>query len=207
VFFSGPQEWRAWLEAHHEREPEIWMGLYKRHVPDPGLTWADAVLEALCFGWIDSQAQRVDDDARRLRWTPRRPGSVWSSVNVAAVERLIAEGRMRPAGLAAYGRRRPERTGIYSFEQGPLELGPEAEAALLADQAAAAFWALTTPSYRRICAHWLASAAQQATRERRLAQLVDDSAHGRLIPSQRYGTQPAWVARAAAAAEGAGERP
>lgn len=203
LFFTGPAQWRAWLEAHHETETELWMGLNKKHVAERGLTWEDAVVEALCFGWIDSRSERIDEDARRQRWTPRKPTSMWSAINVATVERLIAEGRMAPAGLAAYERRRPDRTGTYSFEQLQASLTPEAETRLAADAAAAAFWAEATPSYRKICAHWIASAKQEATRERRLAQLIDDSAHGRLIPIQRYGTPPAWTARAAEAARAA----
>ncbi len=203
LFFSGAEEFRAWLEANHESAAELWMGLYKKHVPDRGLVWERAVLEALCFGWIDSQAQRIDDDAVRQRWTPRKPGSTWSAINVEAVERLTAEGRMRPAGLAAYGRRRPERTGTYAYEQGDVALDRAHEAVLLADPAAAAFWALATPSYRRVATHWVGSAKQETTRDKRLAQLVGDCAQGRLIPPQRYGTQPVWVARAAAAAEAA----
>ena len=102
VFFSGPEEFRAWLEANHATETELWMGLFKRHVPDRGLTWEQAVPEALCFGWIDSVSQRIDDDARRQRWTPRKSASIWSSVNIALVEQLTAEGRMHPAGIAAF---------------------------------------------------------------------------------------------------------
>ena len=92
------------------------MGLTKKHVADRGLTWEQAVPEALCFGWIDSVSQRIDDDTRRQRWTPRKPTSIWSSVNIALVEQLTAEGRMQPAGLAAFERRRDERSGVYSHE-------------------------------------------------------------------------------------------
>ncbi|MFV0459839.1 MAG: YdeI/OmpD-associated family protein [Actinomycetales bacterium] len=204
VFFSDPAEWRAWLEVHHDRESELWMGLYNKHVPDRGLTWHEAVVEALCFGWIDSRAERIDLDSRRQRWTPRRPNSMWSAVNVASVERLIAEGRMRPAGLAAFERRRADRTGTYSFEQGDVVLASEAESRLRANPAAAAFWDSATPSYRKLCTHWVSSAKREETRENRLGQLIDDCANGRLIKSQRYGITPAWVARAAAAAEDAG---
>lgn len=114
TFFASPGEFREWLEANHETATELWMGLWKRHLPDRGLTWADAVPEALCFGWIDSVAQRIDDDAVRQRWTPRKPSSALSTTNIAHVERLVAEGRMRPAGLAAYERRKPERSGIHA---------------------------------------------------------------------------------------------
>ncbi len=197
LFFSGPAEFRRWLEAHHESATELWMGLYKRHVTEGrGLEWAQAVEEALCFGWIDSQSQRIDHDAVRQRWTPRKPGSNWSNINVEAVQRLIAEGRMTPAGLAAYDRRKPDRMGIYAYEQGgELSLAPEFDAKLSANPAAAAFFSQVTPSYRKICINWVMSAKQEATRHKRLAQLIDDSAHGRLIPTQRYGTPPAWVGR------------
>lgn len=204
TFFSGPEEFRAWLEEHHESATELWMGLYKKHVPDRGLTWEQAVPEALCFGWIDSVSQRIDEDAVRHRWTPRKPSSNWSTVNLELVERLTAEGRMRPAGLAAYERRRPERSGVYAYETRDLPLPEEYAARLVADPRAAAFWELATPSYRKIAVNWVLTAKREETRERRMAQLLEDCAAGRLIPSQRYGTPPAWAARAAAAARAAG---
>ncbi len=181
------------------------MGLYKKHVERRGLVWEDAVTEALCWGWIDSVAQRIDEDATRQRWTPRKPSSNWSAINIATVERLIAEGRMQPSGLAAYERRRPDRSGIYSYEQeGEPQLPPDYAAQLAAVAPAAAFWAVATPSYRKICVTWVMTAKQEATRDKRLRQLIDDSAHGRLVPSQRYGEQPKWVERAAEAAGLAG---
>ena len=206
IFFSGPEEFRAWLEANHDRETELWMGLYKKHVPGRGLTWEDAVPEALCYGWIDSVSQRIDDDARRQRWTPRKPTSNWSAVNIAIVERLTAEGRMRPSGVAAFDRRRDDRSGVYSFENPPQELPPEQAARLAADAAASAFWDAATPTYRRVVVHWVLSAKQEATRERRLAQLIDDSAAGRLVAPQRYGETPKWAERAAEAARNAKSR-
>jgi uncharacterized protein YdeI (YjbR/CyaY-like superfamily) len=180
------------------------MGLYKRHVPDRGLTWEQAVIEALCWGWIDSVAQRIDDDSRRQRWTPRKATSNWSAINIASVERLKAEGRMQPSGLAAYERRLEGRSAIYSYESiSAAELPPEYAARLAGDAAASAFWEVATPSYRRLAVHWVVTAKQEATREKRMAQLVEDSAAGRLIPSQRYGDQPKWVERAAEAARAA----
>lgn len=199
VFFSGPDEFRAWLDANHESESELWMGLYKRGVPDPGLSWKDAVPEALAYGWIDSKSERIDDVTRRQRWTPRRKRSVWSKVNVETVERLIAEGRMTPAGLAAYEARSDDRTGIYSHET-QAEFSAEHAALLAADAAASAFWAEATATYRKACTNWVCSAKQETTRDRRMAQLVDDCANGRLIKQQRYGDPPKWLERAAAAA-------
>jgi uncharacterized protein YdeI (YjbR/CyaY-like superfamily) len=201
TFFSGPEEFRAWLAANHDTATELWMGLYKRHVTDRGLTWEQAVPEALCWGWIDSRAERIDEDAVRQRWTPRKPTSNWSAINIAAVERLTAEGRMQPSGLAAYALRRPERSGIYSYEgAGDLELDQAYAAQLAGSPAATAFWEIATASYRKLAVHWVMTAKQQVTRDKRMAQLVDDCSHGRLIPSQRYGTQPKWVERAAEAA-------
>jgi uncharacterized protein YdeI (YjbR/CyaY-like superfamily) len=201
TFFSGPAEFRAWLAAHHDSETELWMGLSKKHVPERGLTWEQAVLEALCWGWIDSQVQSLGADAVRQRWTPRKPGSNWSAINIAAVERLTAEGVMQPSGLAAFDKRRSDRSAIYAYEQpGALVLAPELAARLAADAPAAAFWEAATASYRKICVNWVMTAKQEATRDKRLLQLIDDSAQGRLIPSQRYGETPKWVERAAAAA-------
>ena len=202
-FFDTPEEFGAWLALHHDTETELWMGLNKKHVADRGLTWERAVPEALCWGWIDSVAQRIDEDSRRQRWTPRRTGSTWSAVNVAHVERLLAAGLMHPSGVAAFEARRADRTGVYSYER-PTELSGEQLAAITADPAAAAFWAQTTAGYRKAAAAWVAGAKQEATRERRLHQLVEDSAAGRLIPPQRYGQEPGWVQRAAQAARAAG---
>lgn len=196
LFFSGPEEFRAWLEAHHDTADELWMGLRKKHVPDRGLTWAQAVPEALCFGWIDSLSQGIDDDNRRQRWTPRRPGSNWSQVNVDHVARLVAEGRMRPAGLAAFEARREDRTGVYSFEGGRDDQLPgPLQAELEGAPVAAAFWAGATPSYRRAVVHWVVSAKKDATRTKRMAELVDSCSRGVLVGFQRYGEEPAWARR------------
>ncbi len=203
LFFSDAAEFRAWLEQHHESSTELWMGLNAKHVEPRGLTWAEAVPEALCFGWIDSLSQRIDDDARRQRWTPRKPTSNWSAVNVAHVERLTAEGRMRPAGVAAFEARRDDRTAVYAYETPVDALPPELQAHLDASPAARAFLDAATATYRRGAIAWVLGAKRDATRQQRAQQLADDSAAGRLIPPQRYGETPKWVERAAAAAAAA----
>lgn len=195
LFFDDAGQFRAWLMEHHETAPELWMGLNRAHVTPRGLRWEDAVPQALCFGWIDSVSQRIDEDTRRQRWTPRRPRSNWSLVNVAHAERLIAEGLMMPAGLAAFEARSPERTGVYSFEAPPGELTSQDAAALAANPLAQAWWGGASASYRRLVTAWLADAKRPETRARRLTQLVEESAAGRLIPSQRYGREPSWAAR------------
>ena len=117
IYFSSPEEFYDWLEEHHETDDEVYVGYWKKHTGRASLTWSEAVDQALCFGWIDGRLNRIDDERHMQRFTPRRPTSNWSNVNVAKVARLIEEGRMRPAGLAAFERRRPEKTGIYSYER------------------------------------------------------------------------------------------
>lgn len=199
--FADDQEWAHWLRLHHAVRGEVWMVLRKKHVVSRGLTWEAAVVQALRWGWIDSQAQRVDDDCVRQRWTPRRPGSNWSAVNLETVERLLADGLMEPAGLAVYEARRPDRERVYAYEKAPEQWSAQFEGTLRADPRASAFWSAATPGYRQLATHWVVSAKQDATRRRRLAQLVADSAAGQLIPSQRYGTEPGWVVRARAVLE------
>jgi uncharacterized protein YdeI (YjbR/CyaY-like superfamily) len=203
LFFKDAAEFGRWLAAHHDTETELWMGFYRKGHPKAGLTWEAAVREALCWGWIDSMAQGIDEHTRRQRWTPRKPTSNWSTINVNAVAELTAQGRMQPSGLAAFERRREDRSGIYSYENRERELPEPYAAQLAADPAATAFWEVATPTYRKLATNWVVTAKQEKTRDARMAQLVDDCANGRMIPSQRYGIQPKWVQRAAAAAEAA----
>ena len=117
IYFSSPQEFYDWLEEHHESDTEVYVGYWKKHTGKPSLTWSEAVDQALCFGWIDGRVNRIDDERHMQRFTPRRPNINWSNINVAKVERLTEEGRMRPAGLAAFELRRDEKTGVYSYEK------------------------------------------------------------------------------------------
>lgn len=203
-FFTDAAEFGAWLAAHHDTATELWMGIYKKHVPQRGLTWEQAVREALCWGWIDSVAQRIDADAVRQRWTPRKRTSHWSKVNLELVEQLRVEGRMQPAGLAVWAARRREAAPYTHEQTGPLELPPAYAEQLANSPAATAFLGAATATYRRQCINWVLTAKQETTRDRRMAQLVECSAAGEVVPFQRYGELPKWVQRAAAAAAAAG---
>jgi uncharacterized protein YdeI (YjbR/CyaY-like superfamily) len=203
LFFKDAAEFGRWLAAHHDTETELWMGFYRKGHPEAGLTWEAAVREALCWGWIDSMAQGIDEHTRRQRWTPRKATSNWSTININAVAELTAQGRMQPSGLAAFERRREDRSGVYAYENRERDLPPAYAEQLAADPSAAAFWAVATPSYRKLATNWVLTAKQEKTRDARMAQLVDDCANGRMIPPQRYGIEPKWVQRAAAAAEAA----
>jgi uncharacterized protein YdeI (YjbR/CyaY-like superfamily) len=201
-FFDTPEEFGAWLALHHDTETRLWMGLKKKHVADRGLTWEQAVPEALCWGWIDSVAQRIDDDTRRQRWTPRKTTSHWSRINLDLVEKLRAEGRMQPSGLAVWEQRRREEAP-FSHERPEAGLPDCYAAQLAASPAATAFWEASTATYRKVCTVWVTSAKQDSTHDRRMTQLIECCAAGELVPNQRYGQVPRWVERAAAAAAAA----
>jgi uncharacterized protein YdeI (YjbR/CyaY-like superfamily) len=182
IFFDSPAAFRAWLEDHHERETEVWVGYWKKATGKQGMTWSQAVDEALCFGWIDSIARSIDGQSHMQRFTPRKNVSNWSAVNIAKVATLRAEGRMRPAGEAAFARRRDDKTAIYSHEQRKdPQLEPHEQAQLESDAAAWAYFSSKPPSYRRPAIWWVISAKRPETRARRLATLIADSAAGRAI--------------------------
>jgi uncharacterized protein YdeI (YjbR/CyaY-like superfamily) len=186
VFFTSAGEWRAWLERHHAQATEVWVGYHRTSTGLPSLTWPQSVDEALCFGWIDGVRKRVDSERYKIRFTPRRPRSHWSAVNVARVRELTEQGRMRPDGLRAFAQRREEATAQASHERTePAALRDDEERLLRADPAAAAFFDAQPPWYRRAATHWVVSAKREETRRRRLAQLAADSAAGRAVPPLR----------------------
>ena len=182
-FFESPEEWRAWLAAHHETATEVEVGFRRKATGLPTLTWSESVDEALCFGWIDGVRRGIDETSYRIRFTPRKARSTWSKVNIAKVAELSRQGRMESAGDAAFSRRTEDNSGVYSFERdGPVELPPAYEARLRADEAAWADWSARPSGYRRTATHWVTSAKREETRERRLATLVECSREGRKVP-------------------------
>jgi uncharacterized protein YdeI (YjbR/CyaY-like superfamily) len=178
IFFASPQEFYDWLQEHHQTETEVYVGFYKTHTGKRGMTWSESVDQALCFGWIDGRANAIDENRYMQRFTPRRPGSNWSKINVEKVARLKEAGLMRPAGLAAFEQRSDAKTGVYSFEREDAELPPEFEQRLRENRAAAEYFDGRPPWYRRTATHWVISAKREETRLRRLAQLIEDSANG-----------------------------
>jgi uncharacterized protein YdeI (YjbR/CyaY-like superfamily) len=184
VFFETPAAFRAWLEEHHDRETELIVGFYKVGSGKPSITWPQAVDEALCFGWIDGVRRGIDADSYSNRFTPRKPSSHWSAVNVKRVAALMELGRMRPPGLAAFERRRDDRTAQASYE-GNRALDAASEAQLRANPTASAYFHSQAPYYQRAAAHWVMSAKRDETRARRLRELIDDSANARRIKPMR----------------------
>jgi len=181
-FFRTPAAFGMWLEKHHADVDALWVGYYKTDTGKPSLTWPESVDEALCFGWIDGIRKRIDDVSYMIRFTPRRPGSIWSSVNTARARALVDERRMQPAGLRAFEARIANTSGVYSYEQRPAEL-PEVYARLFKQHRAAwTFFHAQPPAYRRAATWWIVSAKQDATRLKRLDLLQACSADGRRLP-------------------------
>src|SRR5262245_2993312 len=182
VFFAAAAAWRTWLEAHHEAATEVLVGFHKKKTGTPSMTWSESVDQALCFGWIDGVRRSHGDDAYTIRFTPRKPTSMWSAINVAKVAELEARGLMMPAGQRAYALRTAERTGVYSFERlATAKLDRAETTRLRANARAHAFFEAQPPGYRRLVFHWITSAKRPETRARRLDQLIADSAAGRRI--------------------------
>jgi uncharacterized protein YdeI (YjbR/CyaY-like superfamily) len=183
VFFATSKELGAWLEEHHETASELWVGFYKKSSGKPSITWAESVEQALRFGWIDGVRRSLDDESYANRFTPRKPTSNWSAINVAKVEELKQRGLMAPAGLRAYEARTPERTGVYSFERSEAAVLPaEFEERFQANKGAWRWFESRPRGYRRTATHWVISAKREDTRLRRLQQLIDCSAEQRNVP-------------------------
>jgi uncharacterized protein YdeI (YjbR/CyaY-like superfamily) len=183
LFFATPKDFRTWLKANHGRVDVQWVGYRKVGTGKPSITWQESVDEALCYGWIDGLRHKIDEQAYKIRFTPRREGSVWSAKNIASAEQLIAEGRMRAPGLRAYERRREDKSSIYSYEQRKdLELAGEYLEEFRKSKAAWRYYRARPPGYRRQTAHWVMSAKKEETRRRRLRQLIECSAEERPIP-------------------------
>jgi len=178
AFFHSPEAFRRWLEANGERATELWAGFYKRATGRPSMTWPESVDQALCFGWIDGIRKSLGADRYMIRFTPRKRDSNWSAVNIARVGELTSLGLMTPAGLAAFAARDDARSRVYSYEREKAALEPEQEARLRVDADAWRFWESQPPSYRRVASWWVISAKRPETRERRLMQLIADSARG-----------------------------
>ena len=181
-FFATPAAFRRWLERNHARESALWVGFHKVGSGKKSITWPQSVDEALCFGWIDGVRRRIDDERYSIRFTPRKPTSIWSAVNIRRMEELSAAGRVRPAGQAAFERRSAKKSAIYAYEQRrEMVLDPAYEEELRRDEAAWKHFQGEAPWYRRTVTYWVMSAKKEETREKRLRELIAASAAGQRI--------------------------
>jgi uncharacterized protein YdeI (YjbR/CyaY-like superfamily) len=189
LFFADYESFRAWLESNHNRETELWVGFHKKTTGLKSITWPESVDAALCFGWIDGLRKKFDDKSYVIRFTPRKPGSNWSAVNIKRVQDLEREGMMRAAGRQAFAKRLENKSGIYSYEQRhTIQLDSKLEKHFRAEKKAWDFFNQQPPGYRKLCIYWIMSAKRKETREKRLNSLIEDSRnHRRLKQLERPG--------------------
>lgn len=189
-FFGTSDRWRTWLERHHATAPELWVGFHKKESGRASITWPESVDQALCFGWIDGVRKRLDESSYLIRFTPRRPGSTWSSVNIGRVGELTRLGLMAAAGLAAFEGRSEAKSGINAYEQrDQASLSEAMEKEFRRNRKAWAYFQKQARSYRHTAIWWVVSAKREDTRARRLATLIEDSAARRpLRQLDRTGT-------------------
>jgi len=182
LFFATPDHFRAWLDKNHATEQELQVGFYKRESGQPSITWPESVDCALSYGWIDGVRNSIDEISYRIRFTPRKPTSTWSAINVKRVAELTKLGLMRPAGMKAFEARKGDKTGIYAYEQRKnAKLLPAFEKQFRANKKAWEFFRSQPPWYQRTASYRVISAKQEGTRQKRLDQLIKDSAAGRTI--------------------------
>ncbi|MEZ5016608.1 MAG: YdeI/OmpD-associated family protein [Flavipsychrobacter sp.] len=187
-FFKKPSDFGKWLAQNHDKKEELIVGYYKVATGKPSMTWSDSVDEALCYGWIDGIRRKHDEESYTIRFTPRRPKSIWSAVNLAKVEQLIKEKRMQPTGLAIYKNRSDNKMNGYSFEQKKedIKLPKEFESLLKKNKKAWTFFQSQAPYYQKTATWWVISAKREETRQKRLGELIKDSEMGlRVKPLRR----------------------
>ena len=182
-YFATPDKLRAWFRDNHKKAGHLWVGYCKKGTGKASVTWPESVDEALCYGWIDGIRKSVDDGRYTIRFTPRRPGSNWSKVNIERVAALEASAHMRAAGRKAFERRHKGGVVGYSYEDAQrAELPAAHRRRLRANDKAWAFFEEQAPWYRRGAVYWITSAKLEATREKRLQTLIDCSAAGKRVP-------------------------
>jgi uncharacterized protein YdeI (YjbR/CyaY-like superfamily) len=176
VFFQNQDDFRKWLEENHETATEIIVGYYNVKSGKGGMTWSESVDQALCFGWIDGVRRKMGEESYCNRFTPRRAGSNWSAVNIAKVAELAKTGLMMPAGIAAYEKRKAEKSAVYAYENELKQLSEDYEKRFKANETAWNFFEKQANWYRKQMINWVMTAKQEATREKRLNKLITESA-------------------------------
>lgn len=181
VFFKDQHEFRKWLMKNYKKEKELLVGFYKKDSGLPSLTWPESVDQALCFGWIDAVRKNRDETSYTIRFTHRKPNSIWSAINIAKVEKLKAEGLMMPEGLEAYSLRKEHKSAIYSYEKEATPLAAEYERIFKKNKKAWTFFNNQPPGYKKQMIHRIMNAKQKATQLSRLDKLMAESAEGRRL--------------------------
>jgi uncharacterized protein YdeI (YjbR/CyaY-like superfamily) len=185
IYFKDAAELREWFKKNYNNEKELWVGFYKKNSGRESVTYPEAVDTALCFGWIDGIRKSVDQESYVNRFTPRRPKSNWSLININKVRQLKKLGLMEPAGLAAYELRKKEKSGVYSFEQTEITLDKEYDKLFKKNKKAWKYFEAQVPSYKKTAIHWVTSAKREETKLKRLEILISNSENGEKIPLLR----------------------
>lgn len=181
-FFATPALFRAWLAKHHLTAAELLVGFHKKDSGKASMTWPESVDEALCHGWIDGVRRSLDETSYTIRFTPRRPRSIWSSINIARMKILLEQGLVTPAGRAAFERRSDDKSSIYAYEQRKAAtLTPAEEKQFRANRKAWAFFSAQAPSYQRVMIYHIVSAKKEETKQKRLTALIEISAQEKRV--------------------------
>jgi uncharacterized protein YdeI (YjbR/CyaY-like superfamily) len=178
TFFAKQSDFRKWLEKNHEKETELLVGFYKVDSGKPSMTWTQSVDEALCFGWIDGVRKSIDNHSYQIRFTRRKATSIWSAVNIQKIEALTEQGLMHPAGLASFQKRQENKSKIYSHEIGDVKFSADFEKQFKENKKAWEYFQSLAPSYKKPSINWVMSAKQEATKIKRLVELIADSEAG-----------------------------
>jgi len=182
TFFPTPSDLRKWFEKNHNKFDELWVGYYKKGTGKPSITWQESVDEALCFGWIDGIRKSIDEESYKIRFTPRRKGSIWSAVNTKRIKELIKLNLVKPSGLKVFNNRDEKKTELYSFEQVKVKLPKEFEKKIKANKKAWVYFQQLPPSAKKLSTWWIISAKKEETKLNRLNTLIKCSEEGRKIP-------------------------
>lgn len=178
IFFAKQSDFRKWLLKNHKKETELIVGYYKVDSGKPSITWPQSVDEALCFGWIDGVRHSIDQYAYQIRFTPRKPTSIWSAVNIKKVDELTKKGLMYPAGIAAFEKRKDDKSKIYAFENEEVKLSAEFEKLFKANKKAWNYFQTLAPTYRKPTMKYIMSAKQHVTQLKRLNEVISDCEAG-----------------------------
>jgi uncharacterized protein YdeI (YjbR/CyaY-like superfamily) len=186
LFFSTQSSFRKWLEKNHGKAKELLVGFYKVNSGKESMSWSQSVDEAICFGWIDGVRKSIDSESYSIRFTPRKPGSIWSAINIQKVENLSKQGLMHPSGMTAFEKRQEHKSRIYSYEKPPENLSKDFLKKFQSNKKAWKYFQSMAPSYQRTAIHWVMNAKQENTRIKRVAELINDSEAGRKIKILSY---------------------
>jgi len=165
-FFPTQSDLRKWFEKNHNKADELWAGYYKKSTGKPSITWQESVDEALCFGWIDGIRKSIDEESYKIRFTPRRKGSIWSAVNIKRIKELIKLGLVKPAGLEAFKKRDEKKAKLYSFEQEKVKLPKEYEKKIRANKKAWEYFQELTSYAKRVSTWWVISAKKEKKKDK-----------------------------------------